>query len=187
MKSPFSFIVKAYNERRYDNIKNVGGVEFITSVSKEDHISSNRFAIVVETPVGYKGPIQPGDQLLVHHNVFKYYNDMKGVERSGKSYFKDDLFFVDMDQFFMYHNGERWQAHSKYCFIKPIPIQDSWILKPGGEEPLTGIVKYTNPMLTKLGVKEGDEVLFEPQCEYPFHINGEKIYRMFWNNITMVL
>ena len=105
MKSPFSFIVKAYNERRYDNIKNVGGVEFITRVSKEDHTSCNRFAIVVETPVGYKGPIQPGDQLLVHHNVFKYYNDMKGVERSGKSYFKDDLFFVDMDQFFMYHNG----------------------------------------------------------------------------------
>ena len=94
MKSPFSFIVKAYNERRYDNIKNVGGVEFITSVSKEDHTSSNRFAIVVETPVGYTGPIQPGDQLLVHHNVFKYYNDMKGVERSGKSYFKDDLFLL---------------------------------------------------------------------------------------------
>ena len=42
-------------------------------------------------------------------------------------------------------------------------------------------------MLTELGVNEGDEVLFEPHCEYPFIINGEKIYRMFWNNITMVL
>mgnify|MGYP003114898329 FL=1 len=186
MKSPFSFIVKAYNERRYDNIKNVGGVEFITSVSKEDHTSSNRFAIVVETPVGYKGPIQPGDQLLVHHNVFKYYNDMKGVERSGKSYFKDDLFFVDMDQFFMYHNGERWQAHSKYCFIKPVDAKDSFIFKRG-EEPLVGIVKYGNKELEALGVKEGDEITFEPESEYPFFIDGEKLYRMFTKNIMMVL
>jgi hypothetical protein len=35
-----------------------------------------------------------GDTLLVHHNVFKFYNDIKGVERSGRSYFMDDLFFI---------------------------------------------------------------------------------------------
>jgi len=187
MRSPHYFIVKPFNGRRYDNIKNIGGIDFVTSVSQEDHLSTNRFAEVISCPLSYEGEIAPGDILLVHHNVFKIFYDMKGREKSGRSFFKDDLFFIAFDQFFLYYHNKEWKTHSKYCFIKPIPIQDSWILKPGGEEPLTGIVKYTNPMPTKLGVKEGDEVLFEPECEYPFHINGEKIYRMFWNNITMVL
>ena len=87
MKSPFSFIVNPYNSRRYDNIKNIKNIDLITSTSKEDVSSSNRFAIVVETPINYKGPIKKGDTLLVHHNVFKYYNDMKGREKTGKSYY----------------------------------------------------------------------------------------------------
>ena len=75
--------------------KKIGNINFIISTSKEDHKASNRYSIVVETPINYNGPVQVGDTLLVHHNVFKYYNDMKGVERSGKSFFKDDLFFID--------------------------------------------------------------------------------------------
>lgn len=186
MQSPFSFIVKAYNERRYDNIKEIGGVDFITSTSKEDHTASNRFATVVETPLKYTGPIKKGDRLLVHHNVFKYYNDMRGREKSGKSYFRDDMFFVDMDQFFMYHNGTRWNSHDKYCFVKPIPAKKSSIYKRG-EEPLVGILKHGNKELESLGVKEGDEIGFEPESEYPFYIDGEKLYRMFTNNIMMTL
>ena len=101
MKSPYSFIVKPYNNRRYDNIKSYGDVEFITSTSEEDHKSSNRFAIVIATPINYTGPVREGDILLVHHNVFKFYNDMYGRRKSGKSFFKDDLFFVDPDQFYL--------------------------------------------------------------------------------------
>ena len=90
MKSPFNFIVRPCNGRRYDNVKEIGGVDFITSTSQEDHTVSNRYAEVVETPIGYDGEIQPGDTIIVHHNVFKYYNDMKGRQKSGKSFFKDD-------------------------------------------------------------------------------------------------
>ena len=75
---------------------------------------------MVSTPIGYKGEIKIGDILLVHHNVFKFYYDMKGIEKSGKSYFRDDLFFIDPDQFFLYYNGDQWRAHSKYCFVKPV-------------------------------------------------------------------
>jgi len=81
MKSPFYFIAKPINGRRYDNTKDIEGTEVIVSTSEEDHKFSNRYAEVVELPLGYKGPITPGDILLVHHNVFKYYNDMKGEER----------------------------------------------------------------------------------------------------------
>jgi len=56
-----------------------------------------------------------------------------------------------------------------------------------GEEPLIGIVKYINQELLDLGVKVGDEISFQPESEYEFTIEGEKLYRMFTNNITMVL
>ena len=75
MKSPYNFIVKPLYKKRYNNTKDIGEVEFITSVSQEDHTSSNRFAEVIETPINYKGPVQVGDMLLVHHNVFKFYYD----------------------------------------------------------------------------------------------------------------
>jgi hypothetical protein len=189
MKSPYSFIVKPYNNRRYDNVKSYGDIEFITSTSEEDHKSSNRFAIVISTPINYTGPIKEGDILLVHHNVFKFYNDMYGRRKSGKSFFKDDLFFVDVDQFYLYKSkGEsNWKGYSKYCFIKPLKAQKSYLNKNSKNEPLQGTVKYINDELTKKGVKVGDKVLYEPESEYEFIVDDEKLYRMFTKNITVVL
>jgi hypothetical protein len=139
MRSPFYFIVKPINGKRYDNTKDIAGIEFIVSTSEEDHKFSNRFAEVIELPLGYKGPIVIGDTLLVHHNAFKFYNDMKGRQKSGKSFFKDDLFFIEPDQFFMYKHGSTWNSYDRYCFIKPIAATESYIKKPFSEEPLMGL------------------------------------------------
>jgi hypothetical protein len=187
MQSPYSFIVQPYNGRRYDNIKQYGDVEFIVSSSEEDHKSSNRFATVVSTPLKYNGPIKKGDTLLVHHNVFKFYNDMYGNRKSGKSFFKDDLFFVDMDQFYMYKNEEGWKGYSKYCFVKPLKVKESYLKKTCKYEPLTGVVKYINQELIDKGVKVGDTVLYQPDSEYEFRVDDELLYRMFTDNITVVL
>ncbi len=187
MKSPFYFIVKPCNDKRYDSTKKIGNVDFITSTSKEDHTSSNRYAEVISVPINYLGEISPGDTLLVHHNVFKYYNDMKGKERSGKSFFKDNLFFIDYDQFFMYHNGTKWSCHSKYCMIKPIPKVEKYLKTHQDEEPLVGVVKYSNKNLIQNGIIEGTKVSFQPDSEYEFTVDGEKLYRMFTSNITLML
>ena len=93
MRSPFYFITKPLKGRRYDNIKKIGDIDFITSVSQEDHMATNRFAEVVSVPLGYKGKIKSGDILLVHHNVFRIYYDMKGREKSGRSFFKERFIF----------------------------------------------------------------------------------------------
>ena len=186
MKSPTDFIVRPYNNRRYDNIKNIGGMDFVTSVSQEDHKASNRFATVVETPINYDGPIGVGDTLLVHHNVFKFFYDMKGRQKSGRSFFKDDLFFIDHEQFFLYKKDNEWKAHGKYCFIKPVDAKESFIFK-SGEEPLVGIIKYINQELESKGLKEGDTISFEPDSEYAFQVDGEKLYRMFTSNIKLKL
>ena len=187
MKSPFYFIAKPVNGKRYDNTKDIGGIDFIVSTSEEDHKFSNRYAEVVEIPLGYTGHISKGDILLVHHNVFKFYNDIKGRQKSGKSFFKEDLFFIEMDQFFMYKKADVWYAYDKYCFVKPIPTVDSYISKPFSEEPLMGIMKYTNEYLSTNGINAGDSVCFVPDSEYEFNVDGEKLYRMYDHQITMKL
>lgn len=187
MRSPFYFIAKPVNGKRYDNTKDIAGVEFIVSTSEEDHKFSNRFAEVVELPLDYDGDIVKGDILLVHHNVFKFYNDMKGRQKSGKSFFRDDLFFIESDQFFMYKHGSTWNAYDRYCFIKPIPATESYIKKPFTEEPLMGVVKYPNKYLLERGIKAGDMVCFSPDSEYEFTVDEEKLYRMYDHQITIKL
>ena len=89
MRCPNQFLVKPAGGRRYDNVSKYGDVEFITSSSQEDHTVSNRYAEVISTPIMYDGPIEAGDTLLVHHNVFKKYYDMKGREKSGPCHFRN--------------------------------------------------------------------------------------------------
>lgn len=187
MKSPFYFIVKPMNGKRYDNTKDIGGIDFIVSTSEEDHKFSNRYAEVIELPVGYTGPISIGDTLLVHHNAFKYYNDMRGRQKSGKSFFKDDLFFIETDQFFLYKKGSTWNAYDKYCFVRPIPATEYYIKKSFSEEPLRGQMVYPNEYLTSKGIKEGDFVCFTPDSEYEFTVDGEKLYRMYDHQIAIKL
>lgn len=187
MRSPFYFIAKPLNGKRYDNTKNIAGIEFIVSTSEEDHKFSNRFAQVIELPLGYKGPIEEGDTLLVHHNVFKFYNDIKGKQKSGKSFFKDDLFFIEPDQFFMYKQGKSWIAYDRYCFVKPIKAIDSYIIKPFSQEPLMGEMVYPNDYLSSQGVEAGDMVCFKPDSEYEFTVDDQKLYRMYDHQITMKL
>jgi hypothetical protein len=185
MRSPFFFIVTPKDDRRYNNTKEVAGVELITSTSEEDFRFSNREAIVKDTPLGYNGPVKKGDTLLVHHNVFKFYNDVKGRRRSGRSFFKDDLFFIEPDQFYAYHNGTQWNAVDRYCFVQPAPVEDSYIYKPLSEEPLVGIMKYPNEYLKSKGVVEGTKVCYKPNSEYEFTVSDEKLYRMFDHQIVM--
>jgi len=185
MQSPYSFIVTPLKDKRYDNVKKISGINFFTSTSEEDHMASNRYATVVSVPINYTGEIQVGDTLLVHHNVFKFYNDMRGRRKSGKSFFKDNLFFVDYDQFFLYKHHNVWKAHDKYCFVQPIKIKEKYLKSAGTEEPLMGTIKYINDQLIRMGLKVGDQVSFQPESEYEFHVEGEKLYRMFTNNITL--
>tara|TARA_R100001460_G_scaffold78214_2_gene119167 strand:- start:9502 stop:10065 length:564 start_codon:yes stop_codon:yes gene_type:complete len=187
MKSPYSFIVRASGGNRYVGSKDIEGVDFIVNTSEENHKASNRIAVVVSTPVNYNGDIQVGDSLVVHHNVFKFYNDMYGRKKSGRSFLKDDLFFVDNSQFYMYGRDGKWFAHDRYCFIKPINKIKKSIDTNDKEEPLMGEMLYPNAYMLSKGVDKGSIVGYKPNCNYEFVIDGERMYRLFDNQISMVL
>ena len=50
-----------------------------------------------------------------------------------------------------------------------------------------GKIRYINKYLSSKGLVEGDLVTFQPDTEYEFNVEGEKLYRMFDHHITMVL
>lgn len=175
MKGVNTFLVTPYNGRRYDNIEKIGGVEFVTSTSEEDHTVANRFAKVLELPIGYDGPIKRGDILITHHNTFKIYNDTSGKRRSSSTHFRDMKFFIGDDLFYLYGNEGNWKCHDRYCFVKPIksPNMITEYL------PLIGEMKFVNDTLQKNGVKVGDRIIFKPESEYSFRIDGELLYRVY--------
>lgn len=187
MQSPTQYIVRPSNDRRYNNTKEIGGIDFIVNTSEEDFRFANREAIVVTPPIYNPLNIEAGYRLMVHHNVFKFYNDMKGRRRSGKSFFKDNIFLIDDEQFFMYHDGERWHARDRYCFVEPHEVIDDTIMKPMKYEPLVGILRYGNKRMKDLGVDEGTVVCFKPDSEYEFNVEGKTMYRVFDHQITATL
>ena len=178
MKSLYSFIVKPFSER-YDNIKKVGDKELIINSSIENHIFISKKAVVVSTPAAYKTKIKIGDELYVHHNIFRRWYDQKGRERNSSTYFKDDLYFVSPDQVYMYN----MKPHLNYCFVKPIKNQN--LLDTRKEQPNVGIMKYSNNSLEAIGITSGALITFTPNSEFEFIIDGERLYCMKSNDIAL--
>ena len=185
MKSVLNFIVKPLNDLRYNNKKKIGDKELILNTDIFQHKFVNRYAEVIGIPSVGDTNIQVGDEVIVHHNVFRRWNDIKGKEKNSKSYYKDDMYFVIADQIFLYKNNNNWKANDSFCFIKPIESESSYIFNTEKEKPLIGVLKYPDEYLIKAGLKAGDLVGFKPNTEYEFIIDDQKLYRIFSKSITM--
>tara|TARA_E500000318_G_scaffold95531_1_gene95387 strand:- start:232 stop:828 length:597 start_codon:yes stop_codon:yes gene_type:complete len=178
MKSLYQFIVKPFKER-YDNVKKLNDKELIVNTCIENHIFVSKKAVVVSTPAAFKTNINVGDVVYVHHNIFRRYYDIKGNEKNSGTYFKDDMYFCNADQIYMY-NGK---SHLNYCFVKPIKNQNT--LEDRKEQPNVGIVKYSNKSLEAVKIKPGTLITFTPNSEFEFIIEGERLYCMKSNDIAL--
>ena len=182
MQGLYYFIVKPV-ESRYTNVKKIGDKSLITNTENFTHQNVNRNAIVLAVPKNMDTEIKIGDEVIVHHNVFRVWKDIRGVEQNSKSYFKEDQYFVQQDQMYLYKQNNQWKSIDNYCFIKPIHSLSKFDTE--NEQPLVGVLKYTNnsKYLKKLNV--GDLVGFTPRSEYEFIINGERLYRVLTKAITI--
>jgi len=178
VKSVYNFIIKP-KDSRYNNTKNIGGKKIIVNTDIFQHQYVSREATVISTPSLFKTDIKVGDTIIVHHNVFRRYTDVKGIERDGKSYYKDDLYFVFIDQIFAYKRDDKWIPLDDYCFIKPIKSND--MFDTNKEQALIGVIKYTNKNLPEVGSLVG----FTPNSEYEFVIDAERLYRVRTEDITI--
>jgi hypothetical protein len=185
MQGLYDYIIKPLGER-YNNSVEVGDKSLILNTEIFNHQFVNREAIVISVPKAIDTEIKAGDVVIVHHNVFRRWHNIKGVEKNSRSYYKEDQYFVKHDQIFAYKRPSawsrfkesKWKALKGYCFIKPIKSTDKFSIEK--EKPLVGIVKYTDGFLNV-----GDLVGFKPNAEYEFVIGGERMYRVMSSFITI--
>ena len=177
MKSVHNFVVTPKGNR-YNNTKKVGDSELIINTEISNHQYINREAIVVSTPIAGHTEIQAGDTVILHHNVFRRWYNVKGIEKNSKSYFNENIYFVNRDQIFLYKRNKKWLAPKGYCFVKPIKSTNKFNIE--SEKPLQGIVKYSDGT-----VEVNDLIGFRPNSEYEFIVDGERLYRVLSNFITI--
>ena len=177
MKSVYNFVVTPKG-KRYNNKKKVGDSELILNTEIFNHQYVNRTAIVKSIPIIGDTDIQPGDEVVVHHNVFRRWHNVKGIEKNSRSFFNEDTYLINQDQIFLYKRNDTWNAPKGYCFVKPLKAIDQFNIE--SEKPLQGIVKYSD------GTVEVNELVgFRPSSEYEFIIDGERLYRVLSNFITI--
>ena len=178
MKSVYSFIVEPIGER-YKNTSKVGDVELVMNTEMFNHQHVNREAKILSVPqIGV--PLNPrvGDIVTLHHNVFRRWHDVKGKERNRRSFLKEGEYIVALDQIFLYKRDKDWICPKGYCFVQP--IKDNSQLSAETERPHIGIVKYSD------GTVDINELVgFKPSSEFEFVIDGQRMYRVLSNFITI--
>ena len=176
MKSVYNFVVTPVKSR-YNNTKDIDGKELILNTEMFNHQYVSREAIVKAIPTVSNTDIKVGDKVIVHHNVFRRWHNQHGIEKNSRAYIDEETYLVQQDQIFLYKNTE-WQAQKGYCFVAPVKSTDKTSVDK--EKPLVGIIKHTDGTVNK-----GDLVGFRPSSEYEFIIDGQKLYRVLSNFITI--
>ena len=182
MNSIYDFIITPKNSR-YNNEKKVGNKTLITNTSIEDHKLVSKHAVIISVPLAYKSILKVGDEVMVHHNIFRRWHDIKGNSRNSSQYFKEDLYFCKPDQLYLYKKNNKWLAIGERCFIKPIKNNDT--LSKDIEKKNIGILKISNSSLEALKISPGDLIGFKSGREWEFIVNDERLYCMKSNDIII--
>ena len=140
MQAYRDFIVSPVGER-YNNSKKIGEKELILNTEIYNHHFVNRLAKVIATPLLFQSPINVGDEVIVHHNVFRRWHNIKGVEKNSRSYLKEDKYLVFEDQIYLYKK-QNWVSMPGFSFIKPLESSDIFSFEK--EKPLVGVIKYSD-------------------------------------------
>jgi len=178
MNTVYDFLISPLEDSRYNNVKKVGNKELIINTEIFNHQYVNREAIVIATPLALKTPIKVGDTLLVHHNIFRRFHDIRGAEKNSRAWYKENQYFAQLDQIYLYKRNNEWNCLEGFCFVKPIVNTDKFNTEK--EENFKGIVKYTD------GTVEKNQIVgFHPDSKFEFVVDGERLYRVKSNFITI--
>jgi len=183
MKSISDFIIEPKNTR-YNNTKKVGDKELVLNTEIFNHQYVSREAIIKHLPLAVETELQVGDDIIVHHNVFRRWHNMHGEEKNSRSFIDENTYCVKQDQIYSYNrNNKGWKTMSGYCFVKPIKSNDDFNIDR--EKALVGVMEYMDPLLKKSNILQGDLIGFTPSSEYEFVIDGKKLYRILTTDISI--
>ena len=178
MQSVFNYLVKPKGSR-VTGKKQLEGKELLLNTELQNYQYTQRIGIILSLPRAQTySQLKEGDEVIVHHNIFRRFRDIRGKEKNSKNYLEEDIYLVQPDQIYAYKRDNEWKALDGYCFV--MPIKETKMFSTNFEKPLMGIVKYGNDSIEK------DLLIgFKPNSEYEFIIEGQRLYRVPVNAITI--
>ena len=180
MKGYTDFVVRPL-ESRYQNKLNIDGTEFILNTELQNHSYVSRIGLVISEPYFNDTKIRKNDIIIIHHNVFRRFRDIRGKEKNSRSFYEEDKYFVQPNQIFAYKRDNKWLACEGFNFVQP--IKETKMFSSSFEKEGIGIIKYKDPALKS--IKANDLIGFRPGAEYEFIVEGKKMYRVPTNQITI--
>ena len=184
MKSHLYYLVSPKDNKRNHNEKEVEGGKLIVNSDLQDHIHVNREAVIESVPMLNDLGLSVGDEVIVHHNIFRRFYDMQGNEKNSRWYVDGDIYKCTNETIFMVKREGSWTPLDGFCFVKPIDNTNMW--SEDKEEPLKGLITYVPKELKDLGISENALIGFTPMSEYEFNIDGDKLYRVPSNSVSIL-
>ena len=170
MKLLYDYIIKPLGERYSNSIEIEGDKSLILNTEVFNHGYINRRAIVVSIPIDNIHNLREGQEILVHHNIFRRWHNVKGIEKNSRGFISEGEYIASPDQIFMYKDTT-WECINGYTFVKPLKSTDEFSLEK--ERPLIGVVKYSDGTFLPTQL-----VGFSPGDEFEFVVEGERLYRV---------
>lgn len=180
--STLNYLIVELDEAYNNEVEVLEDQSLIVNSTIESVAHISRTAKVIEAPDFVI--LQQGDEVVVHHNIFRLRNNTKGNLTQSNYHLEGNKYFVPLTEVFMYKRDSDWICLEPYVFIKPIELREEESLLLGvkdeykGREHQKGIIAFNNKQLLDQGVKVGDEIVFSRNSEYEFTIDGELYYKM---------
>jgi hypothetical protein len=169
MRGYVDYIISPIGER-YNNSKKIGDKELILNTEISNHQYINRLAKVIATPLLFQSPIELGDEVIVHHNVFRRWHNIRGEEKNSRSYISKNKYTVNPDLIFLYKK-EEWKAMPGFTFVRSLKDTDDFSLNV--ERDFIGVVEYSDGTFNK-----NELIGFGPYQKVEYLINGKKLWRV---------
>ena len=178
MKSIFGFIIEPIGSR-YNNVKKIGEKELVLNTDIFNHKYINRKARVISAPIlNNNTGIKNGDEIIVHHNVFRRWYNQAGIEKNSSSFISENTYNIYADQIYAVKRKDTWQPLDGYIFLQPLKNNDNFSVE---KEKFIGQVVYGNKTY-----KKGDMLGFvHVGARYEFVIDGQRLYKVNLNQITI--
>ena len=124
----------------YNNTKKIAGVDLVVNTTIEDAAFVNRLGVVKGLPTNIEdNELEVGDVVVVHHNVFRTYLNMKGQKTKSNELFRENSDIVALERIYLYKRKNDWKALKTYCFGLPVDYtKDSAILRDKKKEEFEG-------------------------------------------------
>lgn len=182
------FLVRA--EQDYNNDHTIAGTDITVTLNTtiEAVPFINRVGTVQSAPAGTI--LDQGDQVVVHHNIFRQINNLKGQMVKSDYHIWDKLYYVPPTEVFMFKKpgDEDWRAVDPYVFVEPILAEKlesqylDLVVQDKYHQHL-GIITHINQELIDNGLRVGDKIVFSRDSEHQYDLDGRTLYRMRTSDI----